>query len=61
MSTLIILKQKNNLRFLKLIERKQIIRESAMAMCCPVSETGFFRPEELFSLIFLIEERYCII
>lgn len=51
-SGLTIFKEKNNLLFLKLIERKQIIRESSMEMCCTVSETGFFHPEELFSLFF---------
>jgi len=52
MSSLTILKQKKNLHFLKLVERKQIIRESGTAMCCTVSETGFFRPEEIISLFF---------
>jgi hypothetical protein len=61
MSALTTLKQKNNLPFLKLIERKQIIRESGMAICCTVSETGLFCPEERFSLIFLIAASYCII
>jgi hypothetical protein len=60
MSGLTILKQKNSLSFLKLIERKQIIRESGKEMCCNVSETGFFHPKEIFSLIFLIEASYCI-
>jgi len=54
MSALTILKKENNLRFLKLIERKQITRESGMAMCYTLSETGFSPPEELLSLIFSI-------
>jgi hypothetical protein len=52
MSGLTILKQRNNFPFLKLIERKGIIRESGMEMCCTVSETGCFRLDELFSLNF---------